>query len=609
MKTGLANPTSSSRNSVAEGGAHESARQCRAILADATLTGIDAALAKMVANSRERPMHYYITNNMCDETKLPFGKHSSRKRRCLAWHGQATWSTDEGGVEDVDIIRPPRILGRYTAATLHNLMAQGSETAGLYPRGDALPSAELLASLTASDSHAVNLLLSKQLSAELPPNHLHICSLCMQHRTGSVLEEVSKKWGLLPPSFCLATQLQHGDFHDDLMKCVGLVLTKYLQVKDPADVDEMPPSSEEMEFANDLLSACYVSGLSDNSDRSSDEESHAESQRKAVAAKFLAFFPPPWAGVLVHACPAGCCGPTPCHDRSESVRVGQELIGQVVIRHLQRPAANRYTKIDPVVRCITLMLNFSGVFKKSMRRMLQNKTDNSDDDAVLINPNALIGVPADEIAHCRQLQSKQRQKVLHLVNDQDAPRIFLVWVTIAMLVMVLHYRLFKRGTWFSHMQGKREREQRFACFEFCRGAIANPAARLLTSFSEIIFDPDGSGKGHLKLLHGKICRASTDWPLAVSTLLHVSVVLSFARLWRLCVWFFKHYPWRLARMVDPAATPAEQLERMEEFLACPKGSKQLDPGFGRKLRERVDTIEDLQSPSCETSCSRSSSVW
>ena len=103
----------------------------RAILAETIVAGQERGLAAIVEGSRTRKLDFYITNNMCDETKLLFGKPISRKRPCLAWRSQVTLSDASGNVTDLDVSRPPQILGNYTAATLWQVMGKGSDTAGL----------------------------------------------------------------------------------------------------------------------------------------------------------------------------------------------------------------------------------------------------------------------------------------------------------------------------------------------------------------------------------------------------------------------------------------------------------------------------------------------
>ena len=78
---------------------------------------------------------------------------------------------------------------------------------------------------------------------------------------------------------------------------------------------------------------------------------------------------------------------------------------KVIFPHMTLPAANRYTKVFPVVCRVGLMLHFYGLPKKAMRRLLEGKADNSDGDAVLQHVDALVGAPADAIVHQRKLKA------------------------------------------------------------------------------------------------------------------------------------------------------------------------------------------------------------
>ena len=108
--------------------------------------------------------------------------------------------------------------------------------------------------------------------------------------------------------------------------------------------------------------------------------------------------------VLRHLCPAGCCGLEPCADRAKSVSRAVDLVMAVICPHMTKPAANRFTKVAPVVGSVCLKLNFFTVFKKAMRRLLANRSDNSDDEAVLHDVNAVVGAPVDAIRFYRRLQ-------------------------------------------------------------------------------------------------------------------------------------------------------------------------------------------------------------
>ena len=77
---------------------------------------------------------------------------------------------------------------------------------------------------------------------------------------------------------------------------------------------------------------------------------------------------------------------------------------KVLLRRISEPAANRYTKMFPVILSTCLMLHFYTFVKKALLRPLKGLKDDSDDDSILQDPNAVVGAPADVFVHQRKLQ-------------------------------------------------------------------------------------------------------------------------------------------------------------------------------------------------------------
>ena len=180
---------------------------------------------------------------------------------------------------------------------------------------------------------------------------------------------------------------------------------------------------------------------------------------------------------------------------------------------------------------------------------------------------------------------------------------FLVWTVIVQQIMVLHWRLFKRGVWFNTVMDRdadgRARE-RVGCFEFCRGIQNNPVAAILNALGAMLFDPDGAGEEALRLVHFKHGADSSEWPQALLEELQASAVIAFCLAWRYMFFPFLLYPWPLAVVFDPLSTAEVVDTAIANFLRIPKGSKRLDPGLGRKVRELVNTPEQLKAGSLHT---------
>ena len=209
---------------------------------------------------------FHINNNMFDESQLWLRcARTSAKRRTsvLASACQVTRREPGGNTIDMDIIRPPCSMECYTAATCASILAKPDDPTGLLPIGASIPKAKFIASITATDSHSVNKLLSKWISnqqEELGTNRFHVASYCTQHKTGNAVQQVTEYLGLIRPGFSLAACLQAGDIAKDLDADLEAVLQQHLEVVDPAVVALDAPDNTR-QFLRELLEQCYIGHL------------------------------------------------------------------------------------------------------------------------------------------------------------------------------------------------------------------------------------------------------------------------------------------------------------------------------------------------------------
>ena len=184
---------------------------------------------------------FHINTNMFDETQLwlkaPGRSTRKKRRRVLASATQVTRRARGGTTTDADVLRAPATMKRYTAATCAGILGKPEDSAGLLPEGEAAPKATYIASLTATDSHSVNRLVSKWISESqtgLGPTRVHVPSYCTQHKTGNAVQQVSEYLGLIRPGFALASCLQTGEIAERLDFELRMVLELGLDVVDPA---------------------------------------------------------------------------------------------------------------------------------------------------------------------------------------------------------------------------------------------------------------------------------------------------------------------------------------------------------------------------------------
>ena len=247
---------------------------------------------------------FQINNLMFDETQLWLkeGAHgcSKKRRRVLATASQVTTRAPGSSTVDMDVLRPPVEMKRYTSGTCVAVLGKPDDSAGLLPQGDAMPKVRFLACLTAFDSHSVNKLVSKwvatrQEGVEGPPR-FHVASYCAQHKTGNAVQQVSEYLGLIRPGFALASCLATGSISDDLDCELRAVLDQELNVIDPAvALFDAPDSTQQIHVLRELFEVCYV--------QASGRGDHLERKHRAEVEEILTFFGASCGGRLRHACP------------------------------------------------------------------------------------------------------------------------------------------------------------------------------------------------------------------------------------------------------------------------------------------------------------------
>ena len=263
------------------------------MLSDLVMCKHKELAAERHAHSVEERFDFYITNNMFDETRLFVGGFGRgvKRQRVLAASGQVTWkSRNSDCVQDQRVVRPPEVLSRYTAVVCANVVGKEDDPASVHPVS-ARPAAEYYGSLTATDAHSVNCLLSKWIITqqdEAGKNFFHLPMFCIQHKTGAVVESVTKFLGLLSPSFCMASCLSDGDVVDDIEVHLSSILSEIVDVRDPAEaIFDAEADRREKLFARELLDQCFVHV--GDSHGNAEEQEAAQTRWRQQATQLLDF--------------------------------------------------------------------------------------------------------------------------------------------------------------------------------------------------------------------------------------------------------------------------------------------------------------------------------
>ena len=537
--------------------------QCRAVCARTIRHVQERCLQVLYERSMKSDQEFlfWITNNMFDETKLWYilpGK-GYRKWSTLLHHEQVTWG--EGTtVFDDHVFHAPKTLRRYSSA------GQWAALRGiLLP--DQRPRARFYGCLTAKDSHAVNILMLKHFREVSPATDVMLPSYCIQHHTGRCATDVAVDLKLFTRVWCLAKTFSEGDFHADLEDIIGKILEdpEYgLEVVNPEEF-ELAKTDLQRDFTESIMDRCFKHG-EELGERTAfgqgTRSAYGQGEAEKLKEEFVAFFPFGWnRRRVLHPCPAGCCGPTPCHDRATSVLKSRELVGRVILKRINQPAQNKWTKLDPAFQQTTLVVCFFSLIKQA----LESKAGLTYQ---AVEAQCGPGPVGDEYLEAEDAREGFKQQTLRyskrsllFVGDRETQISLLIWSAVGAAIMNIHYRLFKHVSWYSEKD-----EEGYTAFNVCPGCNPkhNPAMPALTAIAKMIFDPNGLGMSFLGPIYF-FFGATVHWPEHVLASLQRELVVAFCKLWRYLFHTFMRNPWSLAKVFNTEVPMAERESAAREF--------------------------------------------
>ena len=458
--------------------------------------------------------------------------------------------------------------------------------AGIQPREDSRPQAKRYGTCTANDSHAVNWLTIKHLREVLPDEHLLLPSPCLQHHTGRAAADVADCLGVFTRIWLLSKTFAEGDFHQDLMDKVSAVLEDEddgLEIVDP-EYFVLDPADIGREFTKEIVDRCFTHPLGPGEDELG---AGAAARLEQDKTDFVNFFPVGWNRHRpLHLCPAGCCGPTPCYSREVSLVKANTLVKKVVFKCITQPAKNKWTKMDPAFSQATLVVCFFALVRVALEAKVRVTYAALTASGQVFDEDEA----AEDEQNFRGRMMRYGKRSLAFVGDDVTRKLMLVWVVVGQVIMIIHYRLFKHVTWFSH---SRSSSERCDIFDFCTGADQveeNVTTKALGSFAKMIFDPNGAGRCLLVCLIAHF-GAPVHWPGLLMRIFQRTVIVAFCKIWRSLFRHFRRYPYLLAEGFHPGLDLASRRASLRKFKDARECCK--DPWMGRPLDRTCSTVEDL----------------
>ena len=217
---------------------------------------------------------------------------------------------------------------------------------------------------------------------------------------------------------------------------------------------------------------------------------------------------------------------------------------------------------------------------------LGRRVENEDGDGFAgVDDDTVIGIPPNEKDHYQKLGQVKLRKMFDFLTDPASKYLPLVWLVVCSPIMVIHYFLFKHGTWYNRRAG-----ERCSIFDFCGSVERNPVCVCLCQIAAMLMDPLGGGATGLRLLRLRFSNDMRRWPRRLLAALTVALCVAFCILWRKLYHYFDCYPWRLAAGFDMNRPEEARRKTIKEFLVANLCC--LDLGLGRVLRLHATSIED-----------------
>ena len=190
--------------SQVDGAGHTHAGGSRFVIAGATVCGQEKGFQEWKDTSQSAAFNCFIHNMMFDESSFdlrPPGRGALESHSILCSHAQSTGITRNQEVLDEHLIRAPKSLCPTNSSTMWQALSAGS---GGYDEALSGLQSGFVAFLTTCDAHRANIKLLKFIGQKLPDSALMLPTLCVQHRTGNVIEQVTKFLGNLGGIFCVS---------------------------------------------------------------------------------------------------------------------------------------------------------------------------------------------------------------------------------------------------------------------------------------------------------------------------------------------------------------------------------------------------------------------
>eukprot|EP00435_Cladocopium_sp_Y103_P063735 s662_g25.t1 len=195
---------------------------------------------------------------------------------------------------------------------------------------------------------------------------------------------------------------------------------------------------------------------------------------------------------------------------------------------------------------------------------------------------APLGAPVDQTRAWRRLARRRQKKAAHFLQDRHCQWMTLLWAVLTSPVMVVHYKLFKRGTWFN------ERPELSEGGSAAASTFRAAAWDAFLQIGDFLLQQDAvQVPAWIPLvgMYGSVLSWSQDRLRAVRR----CIVTLLGQLWRKLLAPWQKYPWKLVDMMQ------DHLREGRARLFFSERTCVLDC-FSFKLRSFLESVEKMLEP-------------
>lgn len=433
------------------------------------------------------------------------------------------------------------------------------------------------------DSARSNMKLMNTISGMVPS--LILKGRCRNHSIGLCLEPMCVFLGVLCPAFCTIQRLHSATFHNRFLKTLCKVidsrLVMYSAVKDPW----YRPSPSDRKYAEMVLELTYYRRDLHRSFADQDEKSKLTEEdrlRRSKGQRLVDMLVGDWRSKTITFYAHGQYENV---GRDEAVHLVMEAYLDVCSHIIPVPAKNKWLSVLPAVADLARGCCIHHLTSEVILCMAGQPVDvreRSDDEGEAFE----VGMQDDEF---QQINQKRQNKMVRWMSDPlTLPRL-LLWLSVCVTALRLHYVLFRdakaglpRGGAKESSTPTKEDVQKHAVFNLC-DPNRSKARHVLYDMSVML----QAAHEHHRKMWGVLYLFFKDsrWPEEFLRQARSAVLVVMGNIWRRMVLEFETFPWRLAPAVDPSVPRDVQVKVVDEFYSSNECC--LDPEFSRRLRSAI----------------------